>query len=179
MLSQNGCQWRIQPSEREAILDQLVKDTLDSVDSAIDYDFSAGTSDGGNDNEQESLNIEVRHELGEERTKQDALTENLLDRLLYKAVLPRYAFPTDVASFHVFNQALSTSYRPAFHYTPAQSLPVALTQYAPGKEVWIDGQLWTSGAIYSPVTRDRFPILAGNVESTLSVSSADMLALIQ
>ena len=32
-----------------------------------------------------------------------------------------------------------------------QGLPVALSQYAPGKEVWIDGRLWTSGAIFSPM----------------------------
>jgi hypothetical protein len=35
-------------------------------------------------------------------------------------------------------------------------LPVALTQYAPGKEVWVDGKLWTSGALYSPMRSDLF-----------------------
>ena len=34
--------------------------------------------------------------------------ENLLDRLLYKGVLPRYAFPTDVVSFYVFDRERST-----------------------------------------------------------------------
>ena len=33
---------------------------------------------------------------------------------------------------------------------------MALTQYAPGKEVWIDGKLWTSGALYSPMQKDRY-----------------------
>ena len=81
---------------------------------------------------------------------------NLLDRLLYKAVLPRYAFPTDVAAFHVFDQDRSTRYRASFRYTPSQGLPIALSQYAPGKEVWIDSKLWISGAIYSPISSDRY-----------------------
>ena len=82
--------------------------------------------------------------------------ENLLDRLLYKGVLPRYAFPTDVVSFHIFDRNRSTRFRAAFEYAPSQGLPVALSQYAPGKEVWIDGKLWTSGALYSPIHEDRF-----------------------
>lgn len=43
-----------------------------------------------------------------------------------------------------------------FRYAPSQGLPVALKQYAPGKEVWIDGKLWTSGALYSPIPSDLF-----------------------
>lgn len=79
--------------------------------------------------------------------------ENLLDRLLYRGVLPRYAFPTDVVSFHVFNTDAS-SYRPEFHFAPSQGLSVALTQYAPGKRVWIDNREWRSGALYSPMRKD-------------------------
>jgi hypothetical protein len=33
---------------------------------------------------------------------------------------------------------------------------VALSQYAPGKEIWIDGKLWTSGALYSPMRSELF-----------------------
>ena len=99
---------------------------------------------------------EVPEEEGEEQPGRDPAAENLLDRLLYKGVLPRYAFPTDVASFHVFDPDRSTRFRPAFRFTPSQGLPVALTQYAPGKEVWIASKLWTSGAIYSPMKDERF-----------------------
>lgn len=79
----------------------------------------------------------------------------LLDRLLYKGQLPRYAFPTDVATFHVFNET-SSGYRTKFKYTPSQSLTVALSQYAPGREVVIDGKRYVSGAIYSRMDQDRF-----------------------
>ena len=39
---------------------------------------------------------------------------------------------------------------------PQQGLPVALTQYAPGKQVWISGKCYTSGAIYSVMSEDRY-----------------------
>src|SRR4029079_19533733 len=100
--------------------------------------------------------IEIPDEEGEERPVQNETSENLLDRLLYKGVLPRYAFPTDVSAFHVFDADRSTKFRPAFRFTPSQGLPVALSQYAPGKEVWIGGKLWTSGAVYSPMRNDRY-----------------------
>jgi len=35
-------------------------------------------------------------------------------------------------------------------------LPIALTQYAPGKQIWISGKCYTSGAIYSVMSADRF-----------------------
>jgi hypothetical protein len=81
--------------------------------------------------------------------------ENLLDRLLYKGVLPRYAFPTDVVGFHVFDRDNSGPYHWEYRYAPSQGLSIALTQYAPGKVVWIDGKEWTSGAIFSPFDEER------------------------
>lgn len=93
-----------------------------------------------------------RRRTGWERSRIGKLT----DRLLYKGVLPRYAFPTDVATFYVFNNEQSTRYRHQYTYTPSQGLPVALSQYAPGKEVWIGSKLWTSGAIYSPVRSELY-----------------------
>src|SRR5690606_38467604 len=66
------------------------------------------------------------------------------------------AFPTDVATFYVFDPVNSTTYRPVFEFTPSQGLTIALSQYAPGKEVWIGNKLWTSEAIYSPMRSDRY-----------------------
>jgi hypothetical protein len=82
--------------------------------------------------------------------------QNLLDRLLYKGVLPRYAFPTDVVSFYIFDRENSTRHDTKYRYAPSQGLPVALTQYAPGKVVWVDGKEWKSGAIYSPFKTELF-----------------------
>lgn len=83
-----------------------------------------------------------------------AVSPYLLDRLLYKGVLPRYAFPTDVATFYVFDLERSTAYSPAFRYTPSQGLNIALSQYAPGKDVWINNKLFFSGAVYSPMSKE-------------------------
>ena len=77
-----------------------------------------------------------------------AAQTNLLDRLLYEGVLPKYAFPTDVAGFHVFDPNRSTPFRPAFEYVPQQGLTSALSQYAPGKQLYIGNRRWTSGALY-------------------------------
>ncbi len=80
--------------------------------------------------------------------------QNLLDQLFTKAVLPRYAFPTDVVSFTVFDPS-STHYRAEVSYSPQSGLTQALSQYAPGREVWVDGRKFRSMAIYSPFQKDR------------------------
>jgi ATP-dependent helicase YprA (DUF1998 family) len=147
-------------TDRAELLDKLIPETLDPIDEAIEYEPPAPGGDNGaapkEAAEREETALEGQDEEGEERPGRDPASENLLDRLLYKGVLPRYAFPTDVASFHVFDLERSTRLRPAFQYTPSQGLPVALSQYAPGKEVWIGSKLWTSGAVYSPMQGDRY-----------------------
>src|SRR5438034_6205435 len=72
---------------------------------------------------------EIPAEPDEEVPQADPIQANLLDRLLYKGVLPRYAFPTDVATFYVFDKEKSSSFRPEFLFSPSQGLPVALSQY--------------------------------------------------
>ena len=143
--------------ERQKLLNGLVEGTLGTIDRAIGHEVFSSNNDGGPPGEGgEMESLEAQEESGEETPSRRDPSKNLLDRLLYKAALPRYAFPTDVAAFHVFDQDRSTSYRASFLYTPSQGLPTALSQYAPGKEVWIDSKLWTSGALYSPIPSDRF-----------------------
>jgi ATP-dependent helicase YprA (DUF1998 family) len=145
---------------RDKLLADLVYDTLTAVDRAVgnvaaahEDASSASTVDADED---DATVVEAPAEEGEERGTARRVVENLLDRLLYKGVLPRYAFPTDVVSFYVFDRERSTRFRPEYRYAPSQGLPIALTQYAPGKEIWIDGKLWTSGALYSPMSDDRY-----------------------
>jgi ATP-dependent helicase YprA (DUF1998 family) len=151
--------------DRQSLLDTLIEETLRPIDDAIEFDAAAAEKQAaeleanvardGERTEMETT-LEAPDEVGEERPGLNPSSENLLDRLLYKGVLPRYAFPTDVATFHVFDPERSTRFRPAFRFTPSQGLPVALSQYAPGKDVWIGNKLWNSGAIYSPMGSDRF-----------------------
>ncbi|MGB9233879.1 MAG: DEAD/DEAH box helicase [Terriglobales bacterium] len=138
--------------DKDRLLDGVVGETQRIIAEAI----AEQQNDIGQTDSDDSVVSEVPDEEEEEVPKPGAASSNLLDRLLYKGVLPRYAFPTDVATFYIFDIDKSTRFRPVFRYTPSQGLAVALSQYAPGKEVWVAGKRFTSGAIYSPIPGDRF-----------------------
>lgn len=147
--------------DRAHLLAHLVQETLEPIENAISYVEPATptpmpTVAATEISQGPDVPLEFPEEEGEERPGNTEVDEHLLNRLLYKGVLPRYAFPTDVASFHVFDVDRSGSgFRPVYQFTPSQGLAVALSQYAPGKEVWIGNKLWTSGAIYSTIPSDR------------------------
>jgi len=144
-------------TDRAHLLAHLVAETLEPIDRAISPPALAPAPTAAAEASSETdPSLELPEEEGEERQGNNEVDEHLLNRLLYKGILPRYAFPTDVASFHVFDVDRSGSgYHMAYKFTPSQGLAVALSQYAPGKEVWIANKLWTSGAIYSPIREDR------------------------
>lgn len=141
------------PDDRDDLLFEMVEDCLKAVDEAIRPGPGEAEAEQAEDADEES---EQQAEEGEERPAQASSPGKLLDRLLYCGKLPRYAFPTDVATFHVFDRDRSTGFRPIMRFAPSQGLPVALSQYAPGKQVWISGKCYTSGAIYSVMSDDRY-----------------------
>ena len=143
----------ISPQDQGSLLSGLMQDCLDAIDDAIGPAPAAPDLSGES---VEAAEGELQPEEGEENPQQAANTDKLLDRLLYCGKLPRYAFPTDVATFHVFDTARSTRFRPIMRFAPQQDRPVALSQYAPGKQVWISGKCYTSKAIYSVDPNDRF-----------------------
>lgn len=147
-------------TDRTALLATMVKDAVETIEQAINeyvvdpsrpkrVAMPLEASQTGN-----SDHPEVAPETGEEQPAERPDNSKLLDWLLYKAVLPRYAFPTDVATFYVFDFERSSPFRSVPRFAPSQGLPVALSQYAPGKQVWISGKCYTSGALYSPMHRD-------------------------
>jgi ATP-dependent helicase YprA (DUF1998 family) len=79
----------------------------------------------------------------------------LLDRLFDLGLLPKYAFPTDVTTFSIFEDG-TAPWNPKRRYSPQQSLNAALSQYAPGHEVWVDGQRYLSLGLYAEREDDRF-----------------------
>lgn len=79
----------------------------------------------------------------------------LLDQLFAFGLMPRYAFPTDVATFAVFEEH-PDPYRPQLAYSPQQSLNAALGQYAPGRSVWIDGKSHMSMGVWSAFDEERW-----------------------
>ena len=144
----------IGPQDRDSLLSEFVPDCLEAIDDAIG---SASKQTDASDDASQEAEVEYQPEEGEESPQQQAAnTDKLLDRLLYCGKLPRYAFPTDVATFHVFDTNRSTRFRPIMKFAPQQGLSVALSQYAPGKQVWISGKCYTSNAIYSVDPNDRF-----------------------
>lgn len=147
------------PTSRKEVLDGLASNTLAAIDNALDLTATSTLptpEEGDLTPAMEEAEAEGPAEDGAEKPSPMRSQTNLLDRLLYKGVLPRYAFPTDVATFHVFDLDRSEPFRAAYRYAPSQGLPVALSQYAPGKVVWIDNKEWRSGAIYSPVKAERY-----------------------
>ena len=141
--------------KRRSILSDFAEYTTDQVEFAIGKNGVPADAESGSNLDYEASGEEPAEE-GEEKPTTNPGSQNLLDRLLFKGILPRYAFPTDVATFHVFDRFESTRYRPVYRYSPSQGLATALSQYAPGKKVWIDNRLWTSGAIYSVMPKERF-----------------------
>ena len=117
----------LEAGDRTALITGNVNDILAEVDYAIGLPpqrrrraaREAGTATTPGD------------DFDEETDFVDPSADKLLDRLLYWGVLPRYAFPTDVAPFYVFNPALSTGFRPKMEFAPSQGLNIALSQYAP------------------------------------------------
>lgn len=152
----------LSPENRQQLLAEIASDCLGAVDEAIR--LGPGEADEiitevvAEEEAVEEANEEVEEpaEVDDERPRKGSLPNNLLDRLLYAGALPRYAFPTDVATFHVFDRGRSTRFRPIMRFAPSQGLPIALSQYAPGKQVWISGKCYTSGAVYSVMSADRF-----------------------
>lgn len=94
----------------------------------------------------------VEDEGNDDRIAADS--DNLLDCLFDNALLPKYAFPTDVATFSVFEEG-TDPWSPKRRYSPQQSLNAALSQYAPGHEVWVDGQSYISLGLYAEHEEDR------------------------
>lgn len=149
----------LKPEDRQTILDELVTRTLKEIDEALGLEGNKTLpmpEVGDVPPQDEKVEEGDSGEDGAELPSELRSRTNLLDRLLYKGVLPRYAFPTDVVAFHVFDRDKSKPFHTEFRYAPSQGLPIALSQYAPGKIVWIDNKEWTSGAIYAPMHKERF-----------------------
>jgi Lhr-like helicase len=144
-------------ADRELLISEMASDVIQAVDEAIGVTGADNTSPPIEDTPAVPAEDEVTDEadLSEDTDVADPSADKLLDRLLYWGVLPRYAFPTEVAPFYVFNRALSTPFRPKMEFAPTQGLNIALSQYAPNKQIWIKGKQYTSKAIYSPYRDER------------------------
>ena len=117
---------------RGALLSDFDEHTLRSVERALRVSGAdADPSERDDDGPVESDDAEVAADPN----------RSLLDRLLYEGVLPKYAFPTDLVAFHVFEVTYGLNKKAAdvrarLRYAPQRALPLALSEYAPGRTVW-------------------------------------------
>jgi ATP-dependent helicase YprA (DUF1998 family) len=160
-LAQAADRWlpkELSPQDRAMLISDMATDAMTTIDEAIDYlqgdeeppEPIPALAEG-----EARAEVEIDADTDESSRVVDPATDKLLDRLLYRGVVPRYAFPTDVVAFHVFNRDQSTAFRPVIDYAPTQGLTLALSQYAPNKQLWINGKQYTSKAIYSPYPGER------------------------
>jgi len=131
--------------------DQSAEEFLDleDDDGVLDWDDADGLAEEGG--AEEGAPAEPAPDLN---SPHDA--KKLLDRLFDHGVLPRYAFPTDVAAFNVFSANRSDDWRAVLEYAPQRGLNQALSSYAPGREVWVNGKRYYSFALWTPFARDRW-----------------------
>ena len=134
------------PEDISDLLETMVSDTLDEIDVSIPETISVEI-----DSESDSIDGDFSND----NVKND--TNSLLGRLMFTGTLPRYGFPTDVVSFSIFSEHNQDNlFIPKLEFNPSQSAHVALSQYAPGKNVVVSGKTYTSGALYSVSEDARF-----------------------
>lgn len=121
----------------EQSIENSIANLLEELEAVLPLDLLE-RKDLLSDLEQESLDRE--------------LNDELLQTLITRAVLPRYAFPTDVVAFWVADKPRhgQPSGRRVFLYEPQRDLQVALTEYAPGRSLTINKYRFESAALYSP-----------------------------
>jgi ATP-dependent helicase YprA (DUF1998 family) len=81
----------------------------------------------------------------------DAERTKLLEFLLSEAILPTYAFPTDLTTFRVEEWDVEIRNLVA-RYAPQQAISRALSEYAPGRLLTIDKRTYKSAAVTANVS---------------------------
>lgn len=71
--------------------------------------------------------------------------ERVLDALSKYCVIPKYGFPVDVVELQIYNEGIRNN-----KYDLDRDLRIAISEYAPGSEVIVDGKKYTSQYITLP-----------------------------
>jgi len=99
----------------------------------------------------------------------------LLDLLFDHGFLPTYAFPRDVRSFVIEEKKPGSNgtWRIGIKQRPQQSVDIALSEYAPGRELIVDKETYRVGGIYvdpfpGATLANRIPSLFKREQSTFA-----------
>lgn len=75
---------------------------------------------------------------------------SVLDVFRREGIIPAYSFPRDVVSFYVEGGDSTKQYNNIpIKYAPSRDLSLAISDYAPGRFITIDKQIYKCGGIYS------------------------------
>jgi len=99
----------------------------------------------------ESLKPKVQEMIARESGMNDSERTKLLEFLLSEAILPTYAFPTDLTTFRVEEWDAEMRNLVA-RYAPQQAVARALSEYAPGRLLTIDKRTYKSAAVTANVS---------------------------
>jgi len=133
---------------KETILRSFVTQSKDMMNYALDELII------NNDHNVDNKNTDKVDIENNEYFSNSGVSKMLLEWLLYKGVLPKYAFPTDVVSFYIFDTDYYNKFNKKFTLSPQTGLSLALSQYAPGKVLTINNKKYISSALYSPIFED-------------------------
>ncbi|HEU5070875.1 MAG TPA: helicase-related protein [Verrucomicrobiae bacterium] len=97
------------------------------------------------------LKPKAQEMIAREAGMNDAERTKLLEFLLSEAILPTYAFPTDLSTFRVEEWDTDVSNLVA-RYAPQQAISRALSEYAPGRLITIDKRTYKSAAVTANVS---------------------------
>jgi ATP-dependent helicase YprA (DUF1998 family) len=77
----------------------------------------------------------------------DAFEDGLLDYMFAKGLLPSYAFPRDLCALHIEHRERNVFPSIVIDERPQQSLSVALSEYAPGKQLVVNKKTYRVGTV--------------------------------
>jgi hypothetical protein len=97
------------------------------------------------------LKPKVQEMIAREAGMNDAERTKLLEFLLSEAILPTYAFPTNLTTFRVEEWDAEVRNLVA-RYAPQQAISRALSEYAPGRLLTIDKRTYKSAAVTANVS---------------------------
>ena len=78
--------------------------------------------------------------------------KSLLDALYEDGVVPTYSFPKDVVSAYIFD---SNDFNGKLSYQVERGLDMAISEYAPGRSIVVDKQIYQIGGFYYPGSERR------------------------
>jgi hypothetical protein len=149
------------PVKRQEVAPQSIDHLLGRIRKELPLDLVERSQKASQD--QEVLAAMTSEQLGEvtlsdreNEALEMQLDEELLSALIERAILPRYAFPTDTVGFWVPAQRRTgtNKHQREFDYQPQRDLQIALTEYAPGRDLTIDKFRFKGAALYNPYQPD-------------------------